>query len=73
MAEETTDARTLDNLILEAQLLQHFGIKRSTLDGWRRAGLPCVSMDKTHRAYWRGDVARFLAERRTLGYSEKSE
>jgi hypothetical protein len=59
--------RTRDNLVSEKSLLGYLGVKRSTLDAFRRQGLPVVSLDKTHRAYWRCDVEAFLAGKRALG------
>lgn len=50
----------LDKLVTEKALLDFLGVKRSTLDRFRREGLPVCALDKTHRVYWQADVEAFL-------------
>ncbi|HUS92199.1 MAG TPA: hypothetical protein VM695_10140 [Phycisphaerae bacterium] len=59
-------ARTWEHLIPEPALLAALGVKRTTLYQWRLDGLPWVKLDSRHLAYWRGDLEKFLAERRTF-------
>ena len=56
---------SLDDLILEKDLLDWLGVKRSTLDRFRREGLPVCPLDKTHRAYWKTEITSFLREKTT--------
>ncbi|MBM4041886.1 MAG: hypothetical protein FJ290_25590 [Planctomycetes bacterium] len=59
------DGYKLDDLVTEQALIEFFGVRKPTLYQWRRRGLRVVNLDKTHRAYWRQEVADFLLAERT--------
>jgi len=63
--DPTTSTRTMDDLLLEEQVLKAFDLRQGDLTRLRQGGLPFVALNSRRRGYWRDDLVRFLSEKRT--------